>query len=99
MCVCCCSRICKNGTLDPPKVRGKILVCIRRDQTSSVAQAYVASLVGAVGVFVINDEKAGDIILAEPYPLPGASIDAYDDEDKDEQEWFGKGGSDKNSSR
>ncbi|KAJ1386920.1 Peptidase S8/S53 domain [Sesbania bispinosa] len=93
------ARFCKHGTLDPTKVRGKLLVCIRQDRTTSVAQGYEAALAGAVGIFVINDEKSGNILLAEPHPLPGASLDVYEDDDIDEREWFGKGGSDKNNSR
>lgn len=99
VCVCYCSRFCKPGTLDPTKVKGKVLVCIRFEKTTSVAQGYEAALAGAVGVFVINDDQSGSILLAEPYPLPGANMDAKQDEDIDDSEWFGKGGTDKNISR
>lgn len=75
------------------------MICIRRDKTTSVAQGYEAANAGAVGVFVVNDEKSGNTLLAEPYPIPGANMDMYEDEDIDEREWFGKGGSDKNNSR
>lgn len=94
-----CSRFCKPGTLDPSKVKGKILVCIRLEETTSVAQGYEAELAGAVGILVINDEKSGSVLLAEPHPIPGASMDATEDQDIDDREWFGKGGSDKNISR
>jgi hypothetical protein len=97
--VCYCSRYCKPGTLDPTKVKGKILVCIRLDQITSIAQGFEAAIAGAVGVFVMNDKKSGNVLLAEPHPLPGASMDCNEDEDIDEREWLGKGGSDNNITR
>ncbi|KAL2316998.1 hypothetical protein Fmac_030874 [Flemingia macrophylla] len=93
------SRLCKPGTLDPTKIRGNILVCVRRDGTTSIAQGYEAAEAGAVGIFVVNGQKTGNTLLAEPHPIPAASLDANQDEDIDEGEWFGKGGSDKNNSR
>jgi len=97
--MCYSSRFCKPRTLDPTKVKGKILVCTRLEGTTSVAQGFEASLAGAVGIFVINDEKSGSLLLAEPHPLPGASMDANEDEDVDDREWFGKGGTDENITR
>ncbi|RDY01852.1 Subtilisin-like protease, partial [Mucuna pruriens] len=93
------ARLCKPETLDPTKIKGNILICIRLDKTTSVAQGYEAANAGAVGVFVVNDEQSGDTLLAEPYPIPGASVDVSQDEDIDKNEWFGKGGSDHNNSR
>lgn len=75
------------------------MICIRRDKTSSVAQSYEADNAGAVGVFVVNDDKSGNTLLAEPYSIPGANVDPYEDADIDEREWWGKGGSDNNNSR
>lgn len=97
--MCYCSRYCKPRTLDPSKVKGKILVCTRLHETTSIAQGFEAALAGAVAVFVINDEKSGSLLLAEPHPLPGASMDANEDDDIDEREWFGKGGTDNNITR
>ncbi|XP_014504298.1 subtilisin-like protease Glyma18g48580 [Vigna radiata var. radiata] len=93
------ARLCKPGTLDTTKIKGNILICIRRDKTSSVAQSYEADNAGAVGVFVVNDDKSGNTLLAEPYSIPGANVDPYEDADIDEREWWGKGGSDNNNSR
>ncbi|KAI5433688.1 subtilisin-like protease Glyma18g48580 [Lathyrus oleraceus] len=93
------ARYCKPRTLDPSKVKGKILVCTRLHETTSIAQGFEAALAGAVAVFVINDEKSGSLLLAEPHPLPGASMDANEDDDIDEREWFGKGGTDNNITR
>ncbi|KAG5109591.1 hypothetical protein JHK82_038814 [Glycine max] len=91
--------LCKPGALDPRKIKGNILVCIRRDKTTSVAQGYEAANAGAVGVFVVNGKQSGGTLLAEPYPIPGANVDVSQDKDIDEHEWFEKGGSDTNNSR
>ncbi|KAK7372606.1 hypothetical protein VNO80_05992 [Phaseolus coccineus] len=93
------ARLCKPGTLDTTKIKGNILICIRRDKTTSVAQGFEAANAGAVGVFVVNDDKSGNTLLAEPYTIPGANFDVYEDEDIDKDEWLGKGGSHKNNSR
>lgn len=52
-----------------------------------------------MAVFVVNNEQSGNTLLAEPLPIPGANLDVNQDEDIDEREWFGKGGSDNNNSR
>ncbi|KAL9316144.1 hypothetical protein ACSQ67_017145 [Phaseolus vulgaris] len=90
------ARLCKPGTLDITKIKGNILICIRRDKTTSVAQGYEAANAGAVGVFVVNNDKSGNTLLAEPYTIPGANLNGYENE---ESEWFEKGGFDKNNSR
>lgn len=74
MYVCWCSRLCKPGTLDPRKVRGKILICLRGDKLTSVSEGQRGALAGAVAVFVQNDEQSGNLLLAENHVLPAASI-------------------------
>ncbi|KAE9596247.1 hypothetical protein Lal_00048755 [Lupinus albus] len=68
------ANLCKPGTLDPTKVRGKILICLRSDKIQSVGEGQQAALAGAVAVFVKNDKQSGNTLLAEPHILPGASI-------------------------
>ena len=72
--VCWCRRVCKPGTLDPAKVRGRILVCLRSDKLESVREVEQGKLAGAVIVFVQNDEQSGNLLLAENQVLPAASI-------------------------
>ncbi|KAK7276521.1 hypothetical protein RIF29_17661 [Crotalaria pallida] len=69
------ARLCKPGTLDPTKVRGRILICIRSDKIRSVAEGEQAALAGAVAVFVGNDKQSGNTLLAEPHTIAGASAD------------------------
>ncbi|RDX72596.1 Subtilisin-like protease, partial [Mucuna pruriens] len=68
------ANLCKPGTLDPTKVRGKILICLRGDKLTSVSEGQVGFLAGAVAVFVQNDQQSGNTLLAEPHILPAASI-------------------------
>eukprot|EP00256_Glycine_max_P023385 XP_003545195.2 subtilisin-like protease Glyma18g48580 [Glycine max] len=68
------ARLCKPGTLDPRKVRGKILICLRGDKLTSVSEGQQGALAGAVAVFVQNDEQSGNLLLAENHVLPAASI-------------------------
>ncbi|RDX71399.1 Subtilisin-like protease, partial [Mucuna pruriens] len=70
------ARFCKPGTLDPAKVRGKILICLRGDKLTSVSEGQQGSLAGAVAVFVQNDKDSGNLLLAENHVLPAASISA-----------------------
>jgi len=89
--VCWCRRVCKPGTLDPAKVRGKILVCIRSDTLQSVKEGEQGKLAGAVAVFVQNDKQSGNLLLAENHVLPGASISGTDT-DYSNTTGSGKGG-------
>ncbi|TKY57000.1 serine-type endopeptidase [Spatholobus suberectus] len=68
------ARLCKPGTLDPAKVRGKILVCLRGDKLQSVSEGEQGKLAGAVAVLVQNDKQSGNLLLAENQVLPAASI-------------------------
>ncbi|XP_055962291.1 subtilisin-like protease SBT5.3 [Mercurialis annua] len=65
--------LCKGGALDPKKVNGKILVCLR-GQTERVRKGYEAAAAGAVGMILINDEQNGNQTLAESHLLPASHI-------------------------
>ncbi|XP_024156207.1 subtilisin-like protease SBT5.3 [Rosa chinensis] len=67
------SLLCLNGTLDPKKVKGKILVCLR-GQNGRTEKAVVAALAGAVGMVLVNDEQSGDDLMADPYQLPATHL-------------------------
>jgi hypothetical protein len=72
-----CSNLCKPGTLDSKKVKGKILVCLR-GVTPRVEKGHVALLAGAVGMILANDEESGNGILADAHVLPAAHIISTD---------------------
>ena len=72
-----CSILCQPGTLDPTKVNGKILVCLRgiNARTDKGKQALLA---GAVGMILANDEKSGNEVIADPHLLPATHINFTD---------------------
>ncbi|KAL6536030.1 hypothetical protein OROHE_012874 [Orobanche hederae] len=71
------SELCKDGTLDPKKVKGKILVCIRGDN-ARVDKGEQAVLAGAVGMVLANNKASGNEILADPHLLPASQINYTD---------------------
>lgn len=64
---------CKPGTLDPIKVKGKILVCLR-GVTARVDKGQQAALVGAIGMVLANDVVTGNEIIADAHVLPASHI-------------------------
>ncbi|KAI4299848.1 hypothetical protein L6164_033270 [Bauhinia variegata] len=71
------ARNCTAGALDPEKVKGKILVCLGEGTTS---QALQASLAGAIGVVLANNEETGNILRAKPHVLPASQLNFTDGE-------------------
>ncbi|KAL0306698.1 UNVERIFIED_CONTAM: Subtilisin-like protease SBT5.3 [Sesamum radiatum] len=69
--------LCKAGTLDPKKVKGKILVCLRGDN-ARVDKGEQAALAGAVGMVLANNQISGNEILADPHVLPASQINYTD---------------------
>ncbi|XP_021828137.1 subtilisin-like protease SBT5.4 [Prunus avium] len=69
--------LCIGGTLDPQKVKGKILACLRGD-TARVDKGEQAALAGAVGMILCNDKGSGNEIIADPHVLPASQINYTD---------------------
>ncbi|KAL0692834.1 hypothetical protein Bca4012_060014 [Brassica carinata] len=69
--------LCKEGTLDQYKAKGKIMVCLRGN-TSRVDKGKQASLAGSVGMILCNDKKSGNDIIADPHFLPATHINFFD---------------------
>ncbi|CAL5198171.1 unnamed protein product [Lathyrus oleraceus] len=63
---------CKEGSLDPKKVKGKILVCLR-GVTARVDKGVQASRVGAVGMILDNSDQKYEVI-ADPHVLPATHV-------------------------
>lgn len=74
---CICSTLCKEGALDPKKVDGKILVCLRGDN-GRVDKGTQAAHAGAAGMILCNDIASADEIIADPHVLPATHI-TYND--------------------
>ncbi|EPS60041.1 subtilase family protein, partial [Genlisea aurea] len=71
------SLLCKNNTLDPRKVKGKIVVCLRGDNARLEKGAVVARAGGA-GMILCNDKADGSEIIADPHLLPATHINYTD---------------------
>ncbi|XP_043699024.1 subtilisin-like protease SBT5.4 [Telopea speciosissima] len=65
--------LCESGTLDPNKVKGKILVCVR-GVNARVDKGEQALLAGAVGMILANDEASGNEVIADAHLLPASHL-------------------------
>ncbi|KAF8410903.1 hypothetical protein HHK36_003440 [Tetracentron sinense] len=65
--------LCKAGGLDPEKVKGKILACLR-GENARVDKGQQAAVAGAVGMILANDALNGNDIIADPHVLPASQI-------------------------
>ncbi|CAI9109008.1 OLC1v1008737C2 [Oldenlandia corymbosa var. corymbosa] len=71
------AELCSPGSLDPEKVKGKIIVCLR-GESARVAKGVVAAQAGAVGMILCNNAAAGNGINADPHFLPATHITYHD---------------------
>ncbi|XP_058772779.1 subtilisin-like protease SBT5.4 [Vicia villosa] len=69
--------LCINGTIDPKKVKGKILVCLR-GVNARIEKGLTALEAGAVGMILCNDKANGNEIDNDPHLLPASHI-TYED--------------------
>ncbi|KAK2639988.1 hypothetical protein Ddye_027783 [Dipteronia dyeriana] len=69
--------LCKSGTLDPVKVKGKILVCLR-GENGRVEKGSLAAKAGAIGMILANNKDSGNEILADAHFLPASHINFTD---------------------
>ncbi|VAH24869.1 unnamed protein product [Triticum turgidum subsp. durum] len=65
------SSLCMPGSLDPAKVRGKIVVCTR-GSNGRVAKGEVVKDAGGVGMVLCNAAASGDDVSADPHIIPAA---------------------------
>ncbi|XP_009759335.1 subtilisin-like protease SBT5.4 [Nicotiana sylvestris] len=71
------AKLCKQATLDASKVKGRILVCLRGNNTR-VDKGHQAVMGGAVGMILCNDQTSGNDIIADVHLLPASHI-TYND--------------------
>ncbi|CAM6088324.1 unnamed protein product [Calypogeia fissa] len=69
------SALCLDGTLDPAKVKGKIVLC-DRGINARVAKGGVCKAAGAVGFILRNLAVDGEGLIADAHVLPGTSVGA-----------------------
>ncbi|XP_066309532.1 subtilisin-like protease SBT5.3 [Miscanthus floridulus] len=65
------SSLCLPGSLDPDKVKGKIVVCVR-GVNARVEKGFVVKQAGGVGMVLCNDASTGDTVLADAHVLAAA---------------------------
>ncbi|XP_027928409.1 subtilisin-like protease Glyma18g48580 [Vigna unguiculata] len=63
------AELCRRGTLDPAKVKGKIVRCIRDGKIKSVAEGNEALSSGAQGMILGNQKQNGKTTFGEPHVL------------------------------
>lgn len=71
------SNTCKTGTIDPTKIKGKILICLTGD-SGTFEMGSIAAEGGAVGLILANNEFDGNELNARADLLPTANINFAD---------------------
>ncbi|MED6146867.1 hypothetical protein PIB30_038621 [Stylosanthes scabra] len=64
------AKLCRPGTLDPAKVKGKVVNCVREGNIKSVAESLEAKYAGAMGMALENQRKQGKTISDEAHMVP-----------------------------
>jgi hypothetical protein len=65
------------GGLDPLKVKGKILVCLR-GINARLDKGRQALLAGAVGMILANDKITGNEVISDAHVIPASHINYAD---------------------
>ncbi|XP_038904203.1 uncharacterized protein LOC120090550 [Benincasa hispida] len=71
------AQLCEEGSLDPRKVKGKIIICLR-GENARVDKGYVAAQAGAVGMILANTEQNEDELIADAHLLPVSHVSYTD---------------------
>ncbi|XP_059624670.1 subtilisin-like protease SBT5.4 isoform X1 [Cornus florida] len=65
--------LCKKEKLDPQKVNGKILVCLKGDNPR-MDKSEQAAHAGAVGMILCNSKESGNTLMADAHSIPASNI-------------------------
>lgn len=71
------ARLCFMGSLDPEKVKGKIVVCLR-GVNPRVEKGEAVRQAGGVGMVLANNATSGNEIIADAHVLPATHITFHD---------------------
>ncbi|MED6123302.1 hypothetical protein PIB30_047836, partial [Stylosanthes scabra] len=74
------AEICKIGSLDPKKTKGKILVCLLNEIDGLVYAEEEALSKGTIGLILANNKQRGNDIIAYAHLLPTTHINYTDGE-------------------
>jgi subtilisin family serine protease len=69
----CGSRLCLIGELDPKKVAGKIVLCLRGNN-ARVEKGAAVKLAGGVGMILANTEESGEELIADSHLVPATMV-------------------------
>ncbi|GAV82230.1 Peptidase_S8 domain-containing protein/PA domain-containing protein/Inhibitor_I9 domain-containing protein, partial [Cephalotus follicularis] len=69
---------CFNGSLDPEKVKGKVVLCIKKPGVIPVEAGLEVKRAGGVGMILGNSQSLGATIYCESHFLPATQL-VYDD--------------------
>lgn len=69
------TNFCTAGSLDPSKVKGKIVLC-ERGSNSRTAKGEQVKLAGGAGMILINTQFEGEELFADPHVLPATTLGA-----------------------
>jgi len=68
------ARLCVPRTLDPKKVKGKIVVCTHSEYMSPPLKGLTVRNAGGAGMVLVNTKALGDELSADPHLLPAIHI-------------------------
>ncbi|KAK1969578.1 PA domain-containing protein [Colletotrichum sublineola] len=80
--------LCLDGSLDPARVTGKVVLCVR-GQNRKVEKGSAVKAAGGRGMILVNPPANGDNLVPDAYPLPAMHLDK---EDGPEVEAYAKAG-------
>eukprot|EP00250_Pteridium_aquilinum_P022052 c25293_g1_i2 orf=664-3051(-) len=70
-------RLCFRGSLDPQKVKGKIVACMR-GVNPRVEKGSVVKQAGGAGLLLLNQLSDADEVVSDPHVLPATHVNAAD---------------------
>nr|KYP76253.1 Subtilisin-like protease [Cajanus cajan] len=72
------AQLCRVGTLDPEKAKGKILVCLLKELDGLSYAEEEALSTGTVGLILANNKQRGNDIVPFPHLMPTSHINYTD---------------------
>ncbi|XP_075668688.1 subtilisin-like protease SBT5.4 [Castanea sativa] len=69
--------LCLSGSLDPKKVKGKVVLCLR-GANGRIEKGTECLRAGAVGMILANNVTDGNDLVADPHVLPASHINYTD---------------------
>lgn len=67
--------LCYYGSLDPEKVKEKIVVCLKGDN-AKIEKGEEVIRAGGAAMILVNSEYSDDMVTADPQDLPQTNIDS-----------------------